>query len=186
MWVALSTNLYDSPTPSGACGKCVQITGTTGMTATYRVVDQCPSASNVMQCSTNHVDINQQKYSIVEPGNSPGAIANSPGVAVKFVPCNVTGNIIYDFATSNSYYLAMVIENARYGIKSVQYRATGSCNWSPMTAPTDPDPHWKVATSPPNPIDIQVTDEWGQMLEDTGVHWSASQVTGSGQFPQCN
>ncbi len=155
------------------------------MTGTYRVVDQCPAASNPL-CTADHVDINQQKYNVVEPSSAPGSIANSPGVAVKFVPCNVTGNITYDFATSSSYYLAMVIENARYGIKSVQYRASGSCNWAPLGLPTNTDAHWKVTTSPPNPIDIQVTDEWGQVLEDMNIHWGTAQVTGSGQFPQCN
>ena len=184
MWVALSTNLYDAPSPSGACGKCVQINGTTGQSAVYRVVDQCPESSNPV-CTANHVDINHQTYALVEPSPAPGSIGNSPGVSVKFVPCPVSGNIVYDFATSNQYYLALVIENARYGIKSVSYRA-GCGGWSQMAAPTDSDAHWKVSSNPPNPIDLQVTDEWGQVLTDTNIQWGSAQVTSSGQFPQCN
>jgi expansin (peptidoglycan-binding protein) len=185
MWVALSTNLYDSPSPSGVCGKCVQVTGSTGMTGVYRVVDQCPEASNPL-CTTDHVDINQQKYNVVEPSSAPGSIANSPGVSVKFVPCTVTGNIIYDFATSSTYYLAMVIENARYGIKSISYRASGASAWTVMGAPTDADAHWKVASGPPNPIDFQVTDEWDQVIVDTDISWGSSAVTSGSQFPACN
>jgi expansin (peptidoglycan-binding protein) len=185
MWCALSTNLYDAPSPSGACGKCIQITGTTGQTAVYRVVDQCPQGSNSV-CTTNHVDINHQTYTKVEPSPAPGSIANSPGVPVKFVPCPVTGPIVYDFASSNSFYLALVIENARYGIKSVSYRPSGGGGWTAMGVPTDADAHWKVSSSPPNPIDLQVTDEWGQVLTDTNISWGSSQVNGSAQFPQCN
>ena len=184
MWVALSTNLYDAPSPSGACGKCVQINGTTGQSAVYRVVDQCPESSNPV-CTANHVDINHQTYGLVEPSPAPGSIGNSPGVAVKFVPCPVSGNIVYDFATSNQYYLALVIENARYGIKSVSYR-TSCGGWSQMEAPTDSDAHWKVSSNPPNPIDLQVTDEWGQVLTDTNIQWGSAQVIGGGQFPKCN
>jgi expansin (peptidoglycan-binding protein) len=182
MWVALSTNLYGAST---ACGKCIQITGTTGLSAVYRVVDQCPQGSNPV-CTTNHVDLNHQKYTVVEPSPAPGAINNSPGVPVKYVPCPVTGNIVYDFASSSSGYLAMVIENARYGIQSVSYRPSGGGGWSAMGAPSNSDAHWKVSSSPPNPIDFQVTDEWGQVLTDTNIGWGSSTVTGSGQFAQCN
>jgi expansin (peptidoglycan-binding protein) len=132
------------------------------------------------------VDINHLTYATVEPSPAPGSIANSPGVAVKFVPCPVTGNIVYDFTTSSQYYLALVIENARYGISSVSYRSRGCGGWSAMQAPTDADAHWKVTSTPPNPIDLQVTDEWGQVLIDTNIQWGSGQVTGGGQFPQCN
>ena len=155
------------------------------MTAVYRVVDQCPQASNPL-CTSNHVDINHQKYNAVEPGSAQGSIPNGPGVAVKFVPCPVTGNIVYDFASSSTFYLAVVIENARYGIKSVRYRANCGGTWTAMDPPIDSDAHWKIKTGPPNPIDLQVTDEWGQVIEDTNIHWGSSQVMGSGQFPLCN
>jgi expansin (peptidoglycan-binding protein) len=150
-------------------------------------VDQCPASSNQQWCTTNHLDLSTQAYTAVQGSLNPGALANSPGLPVKFVPCPVTGNIVYSVTSSSQqYYLAMVILNARYGIKSVSYRASGGGSWTPMNARTDADAHWSITSNPPNPIDFQVTDEWGQVLEDDGVHWSAGQnITGYGQFPNC-
>lgn len=191
MYVAVDTGGYGA---SSACGKCVSLIGTTGVTAVLKVVDQCPAGSNAMWCQTSHLDLSPTAYSKVEP-SGPGAIDNTPGVPLSntpgpvtwhYVPCPVTGNIVYDFATSNSFYLAMVIENGRYGIKSISYRPSGTTSWIAMGAPTNADPHWKVATNPPNPVDFQVTDEWNQVITDTNIRWGSSQVTGGSQFAQCN
>jgi hypothetical protein len=187
MYTAVSTNLYDNPSPSGDCGKCVLVNG-----QTLLVVDQCPySASNPGQnpkCATNHLDIGgQATFQAVAPGVS-GDVPNSPGVAVKFVPCPVSGNLQYQFDShSQQFYLAMVILNARYGIQGVQYRATGTTAWMPMGARTDGDPNWIINGSKvPSPIDFQVTDEWGQVLEDDDIVWAAGQtVSGGNQFPAC-
>ncbi len=194
MYVALDTGNYGAST---ACGKCVSLTGTTGVAAVLRVVDQCPASSNTMWCETNHLDLSPTAYSKVEP-SGPGAIDNTPNVPLSntpgpvswhYVPCTVTGPITYDFATSTaSVYLAMVIENARYGIKSVSYRQTGTTNWIAMGVPSNSDAHWKVASNPPNPIDFEVTDENNQVIVDTNIRWASSQVASpsGGQFAQCN
>ena len=183
MYTAISTNLYDDPSGSGSCGKCVQVNG-----KTLLVVDQCPNNSMNPLCAANHLDLGgQSTYQAVEGGTS-GMVSNSPGVGVKFVACPVTGNLQYSFTSSTQqYYLAMVVLNARYGIKSVAYRAKGGSAWTQMGARTDADPNWITPSGTvPNPIDFQVTDEWGQVVEDTNITWVAGQVvTGHYQFPAC-
>jgi expansin (peptidoglycan-binding protein) len=188
MYTALSTNLYDGPAGSASCGKCVQVNG-----KTLIVVDQCPfSSSNPglnPTCSTSHLDLGgQATYQSVAGNSGTGMVANNPGVAVKFVPCPVTGNIQYAFTTSTQqFYLAMVVLNAKYGVQKVDFRASGTCNWTAMTGRTDADPHWIISTGTiPNPIDFRVTDEWGHVVVDDGVRWTAGQsVSGTAQFQTC-
>jgi hypothetical protein len=52
---------------------------------------------------------------------------------------------------------------------------------------SDGDAHFTInGTMVPNPIELHVIDEWGHVLEDDGVHWTAGQdATASGQFPTC-
>lgn len=183
MYVALSTNLYDAPSGSASCGKCVQVNG-----KTLLVVDQCPMATNQAQCSTSHLDLSPTAYQAVQGSLNPGSVSNSPGVAVKYVPCPVSGNIQYSFASSTQqYYMAMIILDAKYGIQGVEYRAHGACAWTAMGARSDADPHFTInGAMVPNPIDLRVTDEWGQVVEDDNVHWTAGQtITGGKQFPTC-
>ena len=56
-----------------------------------------------------------------------------------------------------------------------------------MGGASDADPHFTInGTMVPNPIDLRVTDEWGDTVEDDGLRWTAGQtVTGGGQFPTC-
>jgi expansin (peptidoglycan-binding protein) len=188
MYTAISTNLYDDPSGSGSCGKCVQVNG-----KTLLVVDQCPySASNPNMnptCATDHLDLGGQSTYTAVAGSTAGMVANNPGVAVNFVPCPVTGNLEYSFTTSTQqYYLGMVVLNSKYGIQSVAYRKTGTTSWTPMTARSDANPNWVInGVAVPNPIDFQVTDEWGQVIEDNNIQFTAGQVaTGHYQFPACN
>jgi hypothetical protein len=188
MYTAISTNLYDAPSGSGSCGKCVQVNG-----QTLIVVDQCPySPSNPglnPTCSTNHLDLGgAATYQAVAGSTGSGMVSNSPGVQVKFVPCPTKGNIQYSFTSSTQkYYLAMIILNAKYGIQKVEYRPSASCTWTSMSPPTDMDAHWVINGSDvPNPIALRVTDEWGHVLEDDGIQWAAGQaVAGAAQFPTC-
>ncbi|HLK41589.1 MAG TPA: hypothetical protein VKU41_32800 [Polyangiaceae bacterium] len=183
MYTALSTNLYDAPSGSASCGKCVQVNG-----KTLLVVDQCPQSSNQAQCSTNHLDLSPTAFQAVQGSLNPGVVNNSPGLPVKFVPCPVSGNIQYSFSSSTQqYYLAVVILNARYGISGVEYRIPNTCGWTALGGRSDADAHFTInGARVPNPVDLRVTDEWGHVLEDDGVKWQAGQtVTGGGQFPSC-
>ena len=188
MYAAISTNLYDDPSGSAACGKCVEVNG-----QTLIVVDQCPyNSSNPGEnptCSTDHLDLGgQATYQAVAGNAGGGMVPDNPGVAVHFVACPVSGNIQYSFASSSQkYYLAMIILNARYGIQSVEYRATGTTSWAAMGARTDMDPNWTInGSAVPNPIDFRVTDEWGQAIEDDEISWTAGNIVGgASQFPTC-
>ena len=183
MYAALSTNLYDAPGGSASCGKCVEVNG-----KTLLVVDQCPASTNAAQCSASHLDLSPTAYQAVQGSLNPGSVSNNPGVGVKFVACPVSGNMQYSFTSSTQqYYMAMVILNAKYGIRSVEYRAHNACTWTAMGARTDADAHFTInGATVPNPIDLRVTDEWGQVVEDDSVHWTAGQtVTGGKQFPNC-
>ncbi len=186
MYAALSTNLYDNPSGSSACGKCVQVTGRSGTPRTLVIVDQCPASSNP-PCTSSHLDLSPQAFNAVQGNMSPGNLPNSPGLTVKFVPCTVTGNLQYSFDPSSmKYYLAMVIQNSRYGIQSVKYRSCGTTGWTAMGARSDANAHWTIATNPPNPIDLQVTDEWGRVIEDDNITWGAGKtVTSGAQFAAC-
>jgi expansin (peptidoglycan-binding protein) len=195
MYLALSTTLYNNPTSSAACGKCIEVSGTTGVTKTLLVVDQCPATSANPSCSSDHLDLSQSAYDALEPGQ-PGSISNG-SVAAKFVPCPVTGNIIYHVTTYNPYYVALVIMNSRYGVEHIDYRASGTCAaWKSMSPPstgtsngqpdiTKEDPHWVLNAAVPHPIDLQVTDERGQVLEDDDIVLSQTDIPGGGQFPSC-
>jgi expansin (peptidoglycan-binding protein) len=195
MYLALSTTLYNDPTSNAACGKCVQVTGTTGVTKTLLVVDQCPATSANPSCSADHLDLSQMAYGVLEPGQ-PGSISNG-SVGAKFVPCPVTGNIIYHVTTYNPYYVALVIMNSRYGIEKIQYRPSSTCGaWTAMSPPsigstngqpdiTKEDPHWVLNAAVPSLVDLQVTDERGQVLEDDGIVLSQTDIPGGGQFPSC-
>ncbi|MBV9947691.1 MAG: hypothetical protein JOZ69_12630, partial [Myxococcales bacterium] len=181
MYVALSTNLYDQPAGSSACGKCVQVNG-----KTLVVVDQCPSSTNA-PCTSSHLDLSPTAYTAVQGSQNPGSVPNSPGVSVKFVPCPVTGPIQYSFTSSTQqFYMAMVITNAKYGIQKVEYRPSGTCTWTALPARTDADAHWILNATVPAAIDFRVTDEWGHVLIDKNIQPAASKsVAGAAQFPTC-
>jgi expansin (peptidoglycan-binding protein) len=118
---------------------------------------------------------------------TPGSVANGT-LNAKFVPCPVTGNLVYHVTTLQQYYVALVIMKTRYGIKSISYRTSGSTGaWTAMTAPTDADPHWVInSVAIPSAVDLQITSEWGQVVVDTNVHLTAGDVTSTVQFPTCS
>ncbi len=183
MYVALSNALYANST---SCGKCIQANG-----KTLLVVDSCPydpkNPNMNIPCQQDHLDLSPTAYQAVHGSLNPGSVPNG-SLTAKFVPCPVSGNIEYSFTkTTQPYYLAMVVTNAKYGIQKVEYRANGGCAWTAMAARTVADPHWTInGTMVPNPIDLLVTDEYGHVLEDDGVRWTAGQnVPGHAQFPSC-
>jgi hypothetical protein len=205
--VAMNTALFDQGSAASACNKCVSVTGTTGATATFVVVDECPAFSNTMWCQANHLDIDGvASYNLVENG-APGSIDNSPGVPIaapypgpvtwKYVPCPWTAGIIYLFqpnglSSGTYFYLALNVYHTRYGIQTVRYRSGAS--WVDLQARTD-DQAGHIngnfvinGVAIPDPIDLQVVDEYGQTIEDDGVSWSAPTTTfqSTKQFQTCN
>jgi hypothetical protein len=205
--VAINTALFDEGSAVSACNKCVSVTGTTGATATFVVVDECPGFSNSIWCQANHLDIDGiASYNLVENGQ-PGSIDNSPGnpiaapypgpVSWKYVPCPWTAGITYLFEPNGLsggtyFYLALNVYHTRYGLQTVRYRSGGT--WVDLQPRTDDqmgnvDGNFVInGVAIPNPIDLQVVDEHGQVIEDDAIAWSAPTSTfqSSKQFPTCN
>jgi hypothetical protein len=205
--VAVNTALFDEGSAASACNKCLSVTGTTGATATFVVVDECPVQGNMMWCQTNHLDIDGvASYALVENG-APGAIDNSPGVPFPapypgpltwtYVPCPWTTGIMYQFSPNglsngSYYYMAVNVYHTKYGLQSVRYRSAGT--WVDLEPRTD-DQAGNVngnfvinGVAIPNPVDLQVIDEYGHVIEDDAIAWSAPTSTfqSAEQFPTCN
>jgi expansin (peptidoglycan-binding protein) len=189
LYAAISTPDYDSPTPSGACGKCLEVTGPgpSFTKATFLAVDQCPTATN-SKCVTGHLDLSHTAFSAVVPSNYVygGEVPNADPISWKYVACNVTGNIVYHFKDgTSSYWAAVQVRNARYGIAKIRYR-NGS-TWTDMTDRTDALAYFTTNLSNVTTIDLQAIDENGQVLEDDGISLGANvDRAGKGQFPLCN
>ena len=186
MFAAMSTADFDSPSAAAACGKCVQITGPTGMTATIPVYDQCPTSSNP-KCVNGHIDLSHAAFAAVVPGNYQygGEVPNDHAVAWKYVACPVNGPIVYHFKDGvNAGWIAVQVRNARAGIRTIRYRKNGQ--WIDMTPRTDQLAYFIVQGLNATTIDLQAVDEFGHVLEDDGVAVNAnSDVNGHAQFPAC-
>ncbi len=188
MYAAISTPDYDAPTPSGACGKCLEVTGPTGMKATFVAVDQCPTSSNP-KCVTGHLDLSHAAFAAVVPSNYQygGEVPNQNAVAWHYVACSPSGNIVYHFDNGTSqYWVAAQIRNARYGIAKIRWRATGTQTFADMTDRTDGYAYFTATLNKTTKLDLQAIDEFGHTLEDDGVSIAANtDVTGGSQFPAC-
>jgi len=158
---------------SGACGRCLQVTGPLGSVLVL-VVDQCPG------CVAGHLDLGADAFAQVAAPTD--GIAD---ISYESTECPVVGPIhIYFSPAGNPYYAQVQIRNHRYGVKSVEAYADGSWVSLPRTA----DNYFEFNRSElvPNPLDLRVTDIHDDVLVESGVHVAAnSEVTGSGQFTPC-
>jgi expansin (peptidoglycan-binding protein) len=188
MYAAISTPDYDSPTPSGTCGKCLEVTGPTGMKATFLAVDQCPTTSNP-KCVKGHLDLSHAAYAAVVPSNYQygGEVPNQYPVAWKYVACPTSGNIVYHFDNGTSqYWVAVQIRNARYGIAKIRFRPSGTSTFSDLTDRTDGYAYYTSSLNKTTMLDFQAIDEYGHVLEDDNVSIAANtDHTGGAQFPLC-
>ncbi len=183
LYGAMATADYGS---SDVCGMCAEVTGPSGLKTTIHVLDQCPVASNP-KCVAGHIDLSHSAYNAIVPGNYGGEIPNSSPVSWRYVPCNVSGPIVYHFKDGTSVnWLAVQVRNSRYGIASLSYRKNGGA-WQSMSARTV-DLDYFVANNPgTTSYDFQVTDVNGQVLEDDGVSLVVNgDAQGHAQFPDCS
>jgi expansin (peptidoglycan-binding protein) len=193
LYAAMATADYNN---SAVCGMCAQVTGPTGTVRTVHVIDQCPVASNVL-CTAGHIDLSVAAYQQIVPSNLPGAIDNNPGVAWKYVPCPVTGSIVYHFKNGvNPYYAAVQIRNSKYGIASLRYRVAGTGGAFQNANPRANDlAFFLINQANTLRFDFQVTDVNGQVLGDDNVSFNVDTNTdpnspgqdrpGHAQFPDC-
>jgi expansin (peptidoglycan-binding protein) len=187
VFAALSTPDYGSPGPSAACGKCVEITGPSGMKAVVPVVDQCPTALGNPKCVAGHIDLSRKAYAAVVPPSYPygGEVPNDHPVAWRYVPCGVSGPIVYHFKDGvNPGWIALQIRNTRHGVAKVQARSGGA--WIDMQPRTDALAYFIATGLNASHVDVRVTDEYGHVLEDVGLAVGADHdVSGHAQFPSC-
>jgi expansin (peptidoglycan-binding protein) len=156
------------------CGACLAVTGPMGNTITVRVVDQCPG------CSHGDLDLSETAFGMLAP-TSAGRIS----ITWHEVPCDVTGPIGYNFQMGASqYYVAIQIRNSRYPIETIE-----AMQGSAYTALAKQSYNYYVASNGlgVGPYDLRVTDERGQVVEDTAVPLANDDTTenGSSQFPLC-
>jgi expansin (peptidoglycan-binding protein) len=180
LYAAMATADYKS---SSVCGMCVEITGPAGEKTTVHAVDQCPVGSNP-KCVAGHIDLSHKAYNAtVHTGI--GEVPNSSPVSWRFVPCNVTGSIVYHFKDGTSgNWAAVQIRNSRYGIAKISYRSGNT--WRDMDPRTNDLAYFIANGTGLTTFDLRVTDVNGQVLEDDGVHLVANgDVQGHAQFPTC-
>ena len=124
MYAAISTADYNN---SAVCGMCVEIDGRNGGKGIVHVSDQCPVGAMNPKCVSGHIDLSHTAFAKIAPGDT-GEVPNDQPVKWRYVPCQVTGPIVYHFdAMTQQYWLAVQIRNSRYGIKNIEYRdADGS------------------------------------------------------------
>jgi expansin len=180
LYAAISTADYMN---SAVCGMCVEVTGPAGEKTTVHVADQCPVGSNP-KCTAGHIDLSHKAYNAtVHTG--VGEVPNSSPVSWRYVPCGVSGNIVYHFKDgTSSNWAAVQIRNSRYGIAKISYRFNGS--WRDMDARTNALAYFIANSTGLTTFDLRVTDVNGQVLEDDGVQLVANgDVQGHAQFPVC-
>jgi expansin (peptidoglycan-binding protein) len=158
---------------SFACGGCVTIDGPQG-TVTVRIVDRCP------ECGVGHLDLSPSAFEQIAP--LPQGLVP---IQWHYVPCNVEGPIVYHFKEgSNQWWTAVQIRNHRHRIAKVEWLdGTGSFSEVPRL---DYNFFVKESGMGPGPYTLRVTDEYGQVLVDSGIpHVEGGDVPGAAQFPSC-
>jgi expansin (peptidoglycan-binding protein) len=156
------------------CGACLAVTGPMGNTITVRVVDQCPG------CSHGDLDLSETAFGMLAP-TSAGRIS----ITWHEVPCDVTGPVGYNFQMGASqYYVAIQIRNSLYPVQTLEAK-----QGSAYTMLAKQTYNYYVASDGlgVGPFDLRVTDERGQVIEDTGIALGNDDTTedGSSQFPRC-
>ncbi len=171
MVAALNAADYDH---AAWCGACLAVSGPGG-DIVVRVVDQCPG------CKHGDLDLSEQAFAMLAP-LSTGRIR----IAWHEVPCPVQGPIGYELKDgSNAFWTAIQVRNHRYPITMLEAKDQGGAYHAIARA----DYNYFVAASGlgAGPYALRVTDDHGQMLDDTNIALGSAVLrTGGGQFPACN
>lgn len=158
---------------SAACGACARVSGPLGE-ITVRIVDRCP------ECPEGDLDLSREAFAEIanpEDGRVP--------ITWRFVPCEVTGPIIYHFKEgSNPFFTAVQIRNHRHPIAT--FEALDGDGVFRVIERVDFNFFIEEAGLGPGPYTFRVTDVFGQVLEDTDIPFiEAGEVAGAAQFPSC-
>jgi expansin (peptidoglycan-binding protein) len=155
------------------CGGCVDVTGPNG-DVVVRIVDECPG------CSQGSLDLSETAFGMIAPLS-----AGRVDISWVQVDCPVTGPIAYSFQSGSSqFYTAIQVDNTRYPLVGMA-AVDGAGSAQPIERQSY---NYFVASSGlgPGPYTLQVTDNRGQTLEDTGVALDTSDAqNGAAQFASC-
>ena len=158
---------------SAVCGACAHIVGPSGE-VTVRIVDQCP------ECQPGDIDLSPQAFQKFAD-LSLGRVT----INWKYVPCDVTGPIIYRFKEgSNQWWTAVQMRNHRNAIAKFEYQKSDGS----FVSVNRENYNYFVEASGmgPGPYTFRVTDVYGNVLTDSGIpHMEAQEVPGAAQFPAC-
>jgi expansin len=161
---------YDN---SAACGACVHMSYPGGGDATIRIVDQCP------ECNQGDIDLSMAAF-----GKLADPTLGRIHIDWTYVPCAVTGPIVYHFKDgSNAYWTAIQIRNSVYAIAKFEVEKNGS-----FESVDRVDYNYFVDTSGmgPGPYTFRVTDVRGHVLTDSNVPLlNNADSPGKAQFPEC-
>lgn len=158
---------------SAVCGACVELTGPDG-TITIRIVDQCP------ECPAGDIDLSPEAFADIAE-LSAGRVP----ITWHYVPCDVTGPVIYHFKEgSNEWWTAVQLRNHRHAIAAFAYRDDGG-SWVDV-ARESYNYFVEPAGMGPGPYAFRVTDVHGHVLIDEGIGFvEAGDVPGAAQLPPC-
>jgi expansin (peptidoglycan-binding protein) len=163
---------HDEYAGSAACGACVHVVGPSGE-VTVRIVDQCP------ECQVGDVDLSPEAFSLLA-NKAQGRVT----IHWKYVPCDVTGPIVYHFKEgSNQWWTAVQIRSSRYAIAKLEFKKNGQ-----YVEVNRLDYNYFVASSGmgPGPYSFRVTDVKGHVVEDVGIPFvEAGDAPGAAQLPVC-
>jgi expansin (peptidoglycan-binding protein) len=155
------------------CGACVDVTGPTGHVV-VRIVDKCPG------CSRGSLDLSETAFGMISPLS-----AGRVDISWHEVECPVTGPVSYDFQSGSSkFYTAIQLRNTRYPIATLESLDGSGVATALMRA----DYNYFIGANGigPGPYTLRVTDQRGQVLDDTGIALDpGGESAGAAQFPVC-
>jgi expansin len=158
---------------SASCGACAQVQGPQG-SVTVRIVDRCPG------CADGDIDLSQEAFSLI----SPIAAGRVP-ITWNFVPCEVSGPVVYHFKEGSNEFFGMVqLRNHRNAISIMEW-LDGNGQYQ-STERADFNFFIEDQGMGPGPYTIRTTDVFGQIIEDAGISFvEGGEVIGASQFPPC-
>jgi len=158
---------------SGVCGACAHLVGPNGE-VTVQIVDLCP------ECKSGDIDLSPDAFEALAP-LPEGRIA----ISWQFVPCGVTGPIVYHFKEgSNQWWTAVQIRNHENAIATFEWRSDDGV-WHEV-ARVDDNYFVEASGMGPGPFTVRVTDVYGNVIEDSGIPFvEAGDSAGKGQFQAC-
>ena len=164
---------------SGACGACVRVE-TAAAVVVAEVVDQGPRPSGG---NPSAISLNRAALTLLVPD---GSTFVEQGVSWRFVACPLpsAAGMTFQFQDgSSSNYAALLVENHRFRLASVEYWSNG--RYRPLARATY---NYWVATSGMGggPFTLRITDVHGHAVEQTGVPLRpGATFRGQAQFPEC-